>query len=67
MSKHLCGMVSDKYHKTNQEEFLKIVDEPTHICVKCGRTASGKKYLCGPKKMKDKKLSKKKRQKKAYL
>ena len=45
MSKTLCKW-GRKAIEDNFEKMTKIVSNSTYICKKCGRTASGKKYLC---------------------
>lgn len=50
MSKTLCELKSTL--KADFETFMLLVDNPTHVCRKCGRTANGKKLVCKPIKLK---------------
>jgi hypothetical protein len=47
MSKELC-----KHKKTTLKEnitlYMTLVNQPTHLCSKCGRAANDKKLLCEP-------------------
>lgn len=47
MSKELC-----KHKKTTLKEnitlYMTLVNQPTHVCGKCGRAANDKKLLCEP-------------------
>jgi len=49
MSKELCKL--KKSIKTDIESYMKLVNQPTHICTKCGRAANNKKLLCSPTKI----------------
>jgi len=49
MGKELC-----KQQKMLQNDFaayVLLVQPPKFVCVKCGRAAKKKKYLCNPQKM----------------
>lgn len=50
MSKPLCEL--KKTLKKDFETFISLVDNPTHLCQKCGRAANNKKLLCKPMKLK---------------
>ncbi len=49
MSKSLCKM--KKSLRIDLSDYMLLVNNPTHICTKCGRAANQKKLLCSPKKM----------------
>lgn len=34
--------------KRDLKLYMKLVDQPTHVCRKCGRAANCKKLLCKP-------------------
>lgn len=53
-SKHarMCKLAKDVL-KDEPELYIKLVVDPSHICLKCGRVANKKKRLCDPKKLKD--------------
>ena len=38
--------------QTDPKRYMKYVDRPSHICLKCGRAANEKKLVCEPKKIK---------------
>lgn len=44
----LCKMVKKDYLKKHIMEYQDLVIHPHYICIKCGRTAHDKKYLCKP-------------------
>ena len=46
MSKTLCEL--KKRLKADISEYVQLVDQPTHVCKKCGRVANEKKLLCKP-------------------
>lgn len=50
MSKTLCEL--KKTLKTDFDAFVQLVNNPTHVCHKCGRTANSKKLVCKPIKLK---------------
>ena len=45
--KHLCKWSKGDIEK-NFSEYRKIVSKPKFVCMKCGRVASSKKFLCKP-------------------
>jgi len=49
----LCKQVSKKNQINETLSYLKIVSKPKFICLKCGRVAKKKKYLCKAEKIKD--------------
>lgn len=50
MAKSLCEL--KKTLKTDFGTFVSLVNNPTHVCKKCGRVANSKKLLCKPTKLK---------------
>lgn len=46
MGKELCKL--KKSLKSDVEEYIILVNQPTHVCRKCGRAANKKKLLCEP-------------------
>lgn len=46
MSKELCKL--KKGLKQDTETYMLLVQQPTHLCRKCGRAANSKKLLCDP-------------------
>ena len=59
MSKKLCKLVSDGFLDDHTKKYTHLVNTPKYICMKCGRVANDEDSLCRPKKIKDKKDSKK--------
>lgn len=49
VAKSLCKM--KKSLRIDLTEYMLHVNNPTHVCTKCGRVANQKKLLCSPKKM----------------
>ena len=49
MAKSLCKM--KKSLRVDLTEYMLCVNNPTHVCTKCGRVANKKKQLCSPKKI----------------
>lgn len=50
MSKELCKLKKSML-KDEIESFMLLVNQPTHLCEKCGRAANSKKLLCHPTKI----------------
>lgn len=50
MSSELCKQKKSTL-KANIELYMQLVNQPTHICTKCGRAANSKKLLCHPTKL----------------
>jgi len=46
MAKELCKL--KKGLKNAPDTYMLLVNEPTHLCRKCGRAANDKKLLCDP-------------------
>jgi hypothetical protein len=46
MAKELCKL--KKGLKSEPDSYMLLVNQPTHICQKCGRAANSKKRLCEP-------------------
>lgn len=51
--KELCKLVKDDALAEHLEAFKKLVEGPTHLCLKCGRVSNDKKRLCKPTRLKD--------------
>ncbi|MEZ4590084.1 MAG: hypothetical protein R3D55_02935 [Chloroflexota bacterium] len=49
MAKSLCKL--KKSLRIDLTEYMLFVNNPTHVCTKCGRAANKKKLLCSPKKI----------------
>lgn len=49
--KSLCKLVKDEVLKEDLEAYKRLVADPTHLCVKCGRVCHDKKLLCKPEKL----------------
>lgn len=52
MGKRLCDL--KKSLKTDFDSYMKLVNEPSHVCTKCGRAANCKKLVCAPMKLRRK-------------
>ena len=50
MGKSLCEL--KKSLKQDFGTFVSLVNDPTHVCRKCGRVANSKKLVCKPVKLK---------------
>lgn len=50
MAKSLCEL--KKTLKKDFDVYVSLVNDPTHVCQKCGRVANHKKLLCKPTKLK---------------
>ncbi|MEZ6090851.1 MAG: hypothetical protein R3C05_23085 [Pirellulaceae bacterium] len=46
MSKELCKL--KKSLRDDIATYVMLINQPTHVCVKCGRAANNKKLLCKP-------------------
>ncbi|MBK8791763.1 MAG: hypothetical protein IPN59_01195 [Holophaga sp.] len=49
--KELCKLVKDDALAESLEAFKKLVEQPTHLCLKCGRASNDKKRLCKPERL----------------
>jgi len=49
--KRICKLVKDDHLEEDLKEFKKLVADPTHLCLKCGRVANDKKLLCKPERL----------------
>ena len=45
---HLCYMISQGFHLSDEQEFRALVDQPEYKCNRCGRTAKSSDNLCMP-------------------
>ena len=50
MTKPLCEL--KKTLKRQLKDYLLLVQDPTHVCKKCGRVSNNKDLLCRPLRMK---------------
>ncbi|MFW5689862.1 MAG: hypothetical protein ACOC1U_09840 [Spirochaetota bacterium] len=51
-TRKLCSWGRTRIRKKT-DKLLALVTEPTHLCMKCGRVANGRKYLCVAAKLED--------------
>ena len=49
--KKLCKLVKKENHLERLGKYIKLVKNPNHICLKCGRVAAREEVLCKPMKM----------------
>ncbi|MCE1230004.1 MAG: hypothetical protein LWX11_11020 [Firmicutes bacterium] len=49
--KELCKLVKDDALEESLNAFCKLLRDPTHVCLKCGRASNDKKRLCKPQSM----------------
>lgn len=47
-SEHLCYIISQGFHLTDEQQFRVLVEEPGYRCDHCGRTAKSDANLCVP-------------------
>jgi hypothetical protein len=50
-AKHLCYLVNIGYHKSNANDFKKMVKQGRYICKRCGRVSNRKMNLCNAAKL----------------
>jgi hypothetical protein len=50
MGKELCKL--KKSLKSDLHSYALLVNQPTHVCKKCGRAGNSKKLLCSPARIK---------------
>ncbi|TFG46449.1 MAG: hypothetical protein E4H40_07350 [Candidatus Brocadiia bacterium] len=48
---HLCYMVSQGFHLTDEKEYKALVRSPKFKCMHCGRAANSEGNLCEPVKL----------------
>lgn len=46
--KRLCKLVKDGALEEVLDAYKKLVEKPTHVCIKCGRVSNDKTRLCEP-------------------
>jgi hypothetical protein len=46
--KKLCKLCKNDCLKNGLKDYIKLVNEPSYICKKCGRAANKSKSLCRP-------------------
>ena len=47
MAKELCK-IRKSLKTDDMHAYVQLVNQPTHVCKKCGRAANRKKLLCKP-------------------
>ncbi len=47
-TEHLCYMMSQGFHLTNEQEYRVLVENPEYRCKHCGRKAKSNDNLCVP-------------------
>ncbi len=47
-TEHLCYMVSQGFHISDEAEYKALVEEPRYRCKRCGRVAGSDASLCVP-------------------
>ena len=45
---HLCYIISQGFHLSDEEGFKALVDDPQFKCKRCGRTTRSSDNLCMP-------------------
>jgi hypothetical protein len=50
-SKRLCKLVKHDALAEDLEAFKKLIVNPTHLCMKCGRVSNDKTRICKPEKL----------------
>ena len=45
---HLCYMVSQGFHVSDEAEYKALVENPRHMCARCERVAASEASLCVP-------------------
>lgn len=45
---HLCYMISQGFHLSDEEGYKALVEDPKFKCQRCGRTARNSANLCVP-------------------
>ena len=44
----LCKLAKKEFMNTNLKEYSELVKSPQFVCIKYGRVAGEKKYICKP-------------------
>ncbi len=52
MSKKICKLVKDDMMKDDTKKYVKLMNKPNYVCLKCGHVANDEDNLCKPKKIK---------------
>ena len=47
-TEHLCYMVSQGFHISDEQEYRRLVEDPRYQCNRCGRVAASDTNLCVP-------------------
>ena len=47
-SEHLCYIISQGFHLTDEQGYKALVESPQYRCGRCGRNAKSKANLCIP-------------------
>ncbi|UCE46489.1 MAG: hypothetical protein JSW47_12805 [Phycisphaerales bacterium] len=47
-TEHLCYMVSQGFHVSDEQEYKALVENPRYKCNRCGRAAASDANLCVP-------------------
>ena len=47
-TEHLCYMVSQGFHVSDEQEYKALVENPRYKCHHCGRVAASDASLCVP-------------------
>lgn len=50
-SQHLCYIISQGFHLSDEEEYKALLEDPKFKCQHCGRVANSEKNLCKPVKL----------------
>ena len=50
-SRHLCYIVSQGFHLSDEQQYKALVKDPQFKCQHCGRVAGSDKNLCKPVKL----------------
>ncbi len=50
-SRHLCYIISQGFHLSDEEEYKALLEDPKFKCQHCGRVANSEKNLCKPVKL----------------
>ena len=50
-SEHLCFLMYEGWHFGHRGEYKALVQDASHLCENCGRTAKRASNLCAPKEL----------------